>query len=414
MANFPRVRAEGEWDDLSTLTGEEMESFDDHQSKTINADDGSSHSPTTQINLGGEGLNVTGPFEAGDAAIAIPFGKVLAVLGNVELGSTAVLRAFADSLVRIDASALLALFGTQEVKASALFHVLNLGVATFDAGSLLNIFGTALVKSAAILRAESGGSIGIASGADLNIFGTGTVKSGAAVGVDSGGSIFAASGGYITINSGGFLDVFGTATVKSGAAVDVFGTATIKSAAALDVFGTATVKAAATLDVYGVANIRSAGELDVLSGGLVDVKSGGELKARSGATVTLLSGSTVARSGAEVLSGDDAYTSVRWAMFDGAPYPDGDDDITFSPHKYEVVDVPTLTANREWRLHAPPASDAQHRCRVFKSDSAQSLTLKDDDSGTTLVVIPAGTQFLWADFIWTERFAKWRFVGSNI
>lgn len=83
MANFTRLRASGLWVPGSTILQAELEQIDDDRTKTINATDGSTHAPTTQIVIGGSGFAVPAPAPSA-------FGNVtsLTASGGVTCNST--------------------------------------------------------------------------------------------------------------------------------------------------------------------------------------------------------------------------------------------------------------------------------------------------------------------------------------
>lgn len=61
MSNIPRIRAPGLWVAGSVVLPEEFEAIDEIRPWMINADGGSTNAPTVQIELGGQGLRVSGP-----------------------------------------------------------------------------------------------------------------------------------------------------------------------------------------------------------------------------------------------------------------------------------------------------------------------------------------------------------------
>lgn len=60
MASFNRTRLAGLWTALSPLLHTEMEHLDDKTSKALNAEEGGSWAPSTKIEIGGEGIKITG------------------------------------------------------------------------------------------------------------------------------------------------------------------------------------------------------------------------------------------------------------------------------------------------------------------------------------------------------------------
>lgn len=63
MAHFTRVRDTGMWT-VGVLTPAELETFDAHQFAAVNGDTGGTWAPSSQIVIGGSGLQVTGAFSA--------------------------------------------------------------------------------------------------------------------------------------------------------------------------------------------------------------------------------------------------------------------------------------------------------------------------------------------------------------
>lgn len=66
---FSRIRAPLGWTLTSVVLPEEWEEFDDRQSKAIDGDGGGTYAPTSQLEIGGAGLKITGPFRVESQAV---------------------------------------------------------------------------------------------------------------------------------------------------------------------------------------------------------------------------------------------------------------------------------------------------------------------------------------------------------
>lgn len=69
MAAFDFIREFGVWADISGLTADEMQRFDRNQKKALNAEDGGTWAPTSVIEIGGQGINITGGAQFWDVTV---------------------------------------------------------------------------------------------------------------------------------------------------------------------------------------------------------------------------------------------------------------------------------------------------------------------------------------------------------
>lgn len=165
MANIPRVRAAGLWVPGSVVLAEEFEAFDEIRPWLINAADGSTHAPTTQIVLGGQGLRVSGPSRLDSITLgALAATGTLTVIDNSTLvvsGGTT------GGLLRVDGHAttpgLIKLNGT-----NAELRVESGSFIQVKAGGALDLKGAATLYNAASLTANSGATINLSTGSTVN------------------------------------------------------------------------------------------------------------------------------------------------------------------------------------------------------------------------------------------------------
>lgn len=211
MANFTRTKPAGWTDDVDTITGAQLDDLDIKSTKTINADDGSSHTPTGIITIGGDGMSITPLTAAGDffAPNTSEFDGTQSFDGEltqevaaewhinglitVHSGGSVVVEASGDITLAEDAEFTLNGLGFV-AGATASLAFSDDAQASFGDGSKLSI------NTTSELDVNSGGSIEVKSGGDVNVNSGGnvTIESGAILGVNSGGLIQNASGGEIT------------------------------------------------------------------------------------------------------------------------------------------------------------------------------------------------------------------------
>lgn len=187
MANFPRVRPGGFWTLFSVLFSSEMETFDDRQSKTINAFAGSTHAPTSQIVIGGSGLRVTDHFELTGTTHEVHSGAVMTwdagsffnSEGTIQLGNTSIITATGsvwnlttDTVVTFDASSFLNVEGTVQLGSSSVMTATNSAWA-FAGTTVVTVNSTAFLHVDGTFRLRSG-SIGTVTDASLTIQGAST------------------------------------------------------------------------------------------------------------------------------------------------------------------------------------------------------------------------------------------------
>ncbi len=193
--------------------------------------------------------------------------------------------------------------------------------------------------------------------------------------------------------------------------------------------GTLQVEATGIIDVEdhgsgtsGKIKIRANGKIEV--SGQVEYESGGTAEFTSGSTLALETGSLFANGGETVrtgplnLSGDDACSGVRFQKWDGdGGHIDGDQGLSFYPHRWNVISVAAITANRVWRMLTPGDSfqaSCAHQVRLSRlGNSDNKLEIKDDDSGDTIFTFEDAMQAT-VDFIWDVDDAKWRVTLISI
>lgn len=157
MANFTRLRAPGFWVVGSVVLPEEFEAFDDEREAVINARDGSTHAPTVQIELGGQGLRVTGPSRLDDITLGVVGAAGTLSISNtadliVENGGDAIVQAggdldigtgvgLANLTVKSGSLATIASGGSMDVRGAVTYY--DTSVSTYNGTStlILNVDG---------------------------------------------------------------------------------------------------------------------------------------------------------------------------------------------------------------------------------------------------------------------------------
>jgi hypothetical protein len=151
MANFSRLRAPGFWVVGSVVLPEEFEDFDDARPAIINARDGSTHAPTVQVELGGQGLRVSGPSRFDGITIAVLAASGTFTVANtsdliVANGGDLIVQAggdldigtgvgLANLTVKSGSLATIASGGSMDVRGATINY--DGSAATYNAGSLL-------------------------------------------------------------------------------------------------------------------------------------------------------------------------------------------------------------------------------------------------------------------------------------
>jgi hypothetical protein len=141
--HFVRVRASGFWTLLSVVDPAEFELLDEQLSMAINGDEGGSWAPSAPIIIGGDGLEVTGPFEAADAvsvvvtsSLTIALGAQLTLVGNQVVSSAAIVQWSSGSFLNVSSGATFSMAGTATIS------------GTFTVSSNVILSGSAKVTTA--------------------------------------------------------------------------------------------------------------------------------------------------------------------------------------------------------------------------------------------------------------------------
>lgn len=173
MANIPRVRDPGLWVPGSVVLSEEFEAFDEIRPWLINAADGSTHAPTTQIVLGGQGLRVSGPSRFDGITLA-----ALAATGTftvVDNSTLIVSGGTTGGLLRVDGHVTtpgkIRLNGTgawMQVVSGSFISVQSGGALDITSGGVQTVYGSFTVD---------GGTVSLLSGSTTNSSGTFTFGS---------------------------------------------------------------------------------------------------------------------------------------------------------------------------------------------------------------------------------------------
>jgi hypothetical protein len=161
-----------------SVTSAEYEGLDAKTYRAINGDDGGTWAPSSQIVIGGAGLDVTGPSSFGDCrafAMGAAGSFVIDPGANVDLYAN----------VTVDGGAHSYIGTTVTLSAGSVIALTDLSQLTLDADSDMTCAGS------------------------ISMTGTSTfnVGSGCTMTVQSGGAAVCASGGTFTVQSGGQLDV---------------------------------------------------------------------------------------------------------------------------------------------------------------------------------------------------------------
>lgn len=171
MANIPRVRDPGLWVPGSVVLPEEFEAFDEIRPWMINAESGSTHAPTTQIVLGGQGLRVSGPSRFDGITLG-----ALAATGTftvVDNSTLIVSGGTTGGVIRVDGHATtpgkIKLNGT-----NAWLQVASGSVISVQSGGALDIVGVQTVYGSFTV---DGGTVSLLSGSTTNSSGTFTFGS---------------------------------------------------------------------------------------------------------------------------------------------------------------------------------------------------------------------------------------------
>jgi hypothetical protein len=160
MAHFDFTRAGGVWTGSPALLTAEIADLDSKTERAINGDDGGTWAPTTTINIGGQGVTVTGVFissecqglelTAGDltvysgARVLLAGGKAEVATGSeIEVQSGATLEVQSGGIVRFNSGSDVDFLGNIEIESGAAMiyrsgsqHIANSGSATSFGGTI--------------------------------------------------------------------------------------------------------------------------------------------------------------------------------------------------------------------------------------------------------------------------------------
>lgn len=370
MSAFPRVRAPGMWLALSQLDAAEMETFDDHQSKALNAEEGGTWAPTSRIILGGDGLQIQ------DAALYIGNGGggpgILDItsgsLGGVSSGGT--WTAASGSTTNLNGETN---FGGHD------HHVVSGGWLTFDAGSAGYVKGTL--------------SIGVTTTA-------GTLTTAVAGTVNHYGNTGNGGGFYFKAASNAFqeatatFELSGDTTLKTGGTLTTDAGSTTTIAGAAVVSGTLATSGSATVTIAAGTTFQSAPLATVTHNG--DVTIGGELDVTG----------TFVQTGTLTKSGSTAYTAQRVGDTTDA-------DGTYGATK-DVWLVPALTATREYTLKSTSPTPPEGTMMRFAGPTVgvgDNLYFKREDA-STVATFDAAAVAPFVDFVFHS--GSWRFAGGKL
>lgn len=272
MSAFPRVRAPGMWLALSQLDAAEMETFDAHQSKALNAEEGGTWAPSSRIILGGDGLELR-------ALLAIGNGGGSDGTLEVRDGSTAQL----DSGAAFDAlsGSTTTLAGTTHFSGAgadsnggAGHHIVNGGKLYVDDGAQLRVRSTGTVALYGSIAAYAGSTVNVYG--DLSLLATSVVTQYA--------------GGEMDLSGTNKLKTGGTFTAESGSTTTLAGSTILSGTLQTSGSGSITVKSGGSLVTEALATVSHAGDVDV-SGTLTtsgDLLQTGPLKKSGSGAVTCL------------------------------------------------------------------------------------------------------------------------------
>lgn len=173
MAHFNYIKSGGVWGLFSLLTSGIMSTIDKTLYKCVNGDEGGTWAPhlpgssiPTPIVIGGDGLQVLGPFLATNAQITVPGGNTIIFQSNAGL--------------LLQSGSLAFLSGTMTVEAGGVISTVDTGVITITniGGLVVTSTGEAWVNPGGGLRLKTapsfgGGAMWIDGGAGLTFGGTG-------------------------------------------------------------------------------------------------------------------------------------------------------------------------------------------------------------------------------------------------
>jgi len=332
VANFTLIRALG-WALKSRLWNYEIQEIDTRITKTINAADGSSHAPSSQIVVHGSGMEIT-PLESTDADLDIGSGHAVDFLSGSEL----ILRSGAALSARTGST--VGLYGATAVAdggAGGTNGTLYIGFAVLGDGHLI-------VTQYGDLTVQSGAAVAFDAGSAVSDRGTWTI------GQDSAWSRSGASGHLATETFGDYSTLTFSGSGANGGQLiiaangklnlNLGATSTWANGSTITDNGAALTKTAGTWAFNGSSIISLAGtsKIAVGSTATIDFTSGAELTGTmlipSSATFNLHA--DLNRQGADIPFGSTAYRAHRVEL----TLPAGGG--SFTPTTSETYYLPTI------------------------------------------------------------------------
>lgn len=201
---FVRARPTGFWIFGSVVDPLEFEGVDEDRSNALDGKNGGSYTLLTALNLGGEGLTLSGAKHHVAGTLTVDN------LGLIKIASGGTVRADGSTsdieLKVVSNVAKLTVGNTSIVEISGALNMLANGLIAVDnAGGIALASGAELLaQSGAVVQVDAGADVTIAASVDL----TGQIQ------VQSGGDITALSGAQLTVSSGATASLQGTTSVS--------------------------------------------------------------------------------------------------------------------------------------------------------------------------------------------------------
>jgi cytoskeletal protein CcmA (bactofilin family) len=163
MAAFTRIRAFGLWVAGGALLASEMELFDAHQEKALNAAEGGVWAPTSVIEIGGQGIKITGSFWSTGA---FRVDGTADLNGNLEVSGTSALSGAVSMQSTLDVQGAVSFDATLYVEGETEIHADLL----VSGGGSLSVSGDATVQGVSDLQGDVdvGGALEVDGAATMN------------------------------------------------------------------------------------------------------------------------------------------------------------------------------------------------------------------------------------------------------
>lgn len=347
MANITRIRLPGGWVPGSTVLAAELEALDAARPKVPNFSEGSSHAPTSPVYVGGQGIWVTGAFQADSAKITVTTGKYIL------LNSGSFLTAALGSTTNLNGS--VALNNTMTVGAIGTILLVN--------GASLNVQSTSSINL-------TNGTLTLSSGSAFNTLSGSSTSFGGAVEVKNG----------MTFTAAGFLN--GPVRVVSG------GSFTMQSGSTFYI----QASAVGHIQAFGQLFVDNAGAITVASGGTITTQSGGgfdlygRFDAYNNAIIYFRSSTLFTKEGLTRRTGNSAREEIRCTSLSLST-------STFDPSQSDVWEVPVAAAsNATHTCAAPsplPASGHTVKATLAKPNPSAAVITFLSNNGETLATFGA-------------------------